>query len=243
MGFIQFYIKVFEAAFSHSLETTHSVILLLIIALGIWSYFDPGRTLWGIKVSPDHMHAWQAVTAVLGAIIVVRLALAPYWIWTEQQELVGELESKRPKFELAAPGIKPLPQSPPFRLQITMQNRGAHDARDLSGQILIVDQAFTHEPGKTQFSIAGDIPPNSPTPWYRDDLILDNNIPPQYVVLGLTYADATNNKVNNQIFYMKWGGVQNGKTAPDFVYATLGDRDRILSHLKNELKQFIESTN
>ncbi len=38
--------------------------------------------------------------------------------------------AKRPYINVAAPGIKPLPKSPPYRIQINMENTGANAAQD-----------------------------------------------------------------------------------------------------------------
>jgi len=65
------------------LETTHSVLLVLIIAIGIVSYFVPALSIWGIQVTPNSMHAWQAVALTLAAIVVARLVVAPYWLWED----------------------------------------------------------------------------------------------------------------------------------------------------------------
>jgi hypothetical protein len=40
------------------------------------------------------LHGWQVATAVLSGIIAVRLFLAPYWIWKDDQERLAILSDR-----------------------------------------------------------------------------------------------------------------------------------------------------
>lgn len=86
MEFLQYYGRVLAVAFSHSLETAHSFILIALIVLGVVSHWFPGIRIFGVQVTPHHAHAWQTAALVLCAIVIVRLLLSPYWIWQEQQQ-------------------------------------------------------------------------------------------------------------------------------------------------------------
>ena len=181
---------------------------------------------------------WAIVAAVSGAIAAIAALLTVYQASSSSRE---ERESRRPYFTLAAPGIKPLPQSPPFRIQITMENIGVDPAYDLIGMIFFVEKSLTKPPEFTfNFSIANDIPSKTPTPWYNDDLVLPANVPPHYIVLGIKYYDPILKKSFAQVFYMKWAGVSNGQTYPDFVHVAIEDKKPIFEHLENELKDFSE---
>jgi hypothetical protein len=90
--FLRFYWAVLVAAFTHSIELAHAVIFILLIAFGVASTWFPGLRLpyLGWKVTPDHLHGWQAAALVFGAIVVIRLILAPFWVWQkEHQALVS----------------------------------------------------------------------------------------------------------------------------------------------------------
>jgi hypothetical protein len=181
---------------------------------------------------------WAIVAAVSGAIAAIAAMLTIYQASSSSRE---ERESRRPYFTLAAPGIKPLPQSPPYRIQITMENIGVHSANEIIGKIIIIDKSLS-KPPETIFnlSIANDVPPKTPTPWYKDDLALPANVPPQYIVLGIKYIDPMLKKYFTQLFYMKWAGVSNGQTYPDFVHVTIEEKAAIFEHYSNILKEFQE---
>jgi hypothetical protein len=90
--FLKFYWAVVMAAFTHSIEWAHAIVFVLLIALGAASTYLPTLRLpyLGWKVSPDHLHAWQGAALVFGAIIIIRLILAPFWVWQkEHQALVS----------------------------------------------------------------------------------------------------------------------------------------------------------
>jgi uncharacterized membrane protein len=68
-----------KTACRHSLHAAHGIILVLIILAGAVTYFVPR-----VEVMVD-LHGWQVAAAVLGGIVAVRLVLAPYWIWKDDQ--------------------------------------------------------------------------------------------------------------------------------------------------------------
>jgi len=181
-------------------------------------------------------NTWAVVSAVAGAIAALAAMFTVYHSHVFWQD---ERESKRPYFIIEKPGIKPLSKSPPFRIQINMENKGVHAAKDLEGKIFILKSDLSSKPEFTfSFSIANAIPSNSPTPWYNDSLILQKNLPPQYVVLAIKYWDEILNKSYNQIFFMTWHGVKDGSTHPDFVHTTKDEAYNIGQYLKESLNEF-----
>jgi hypothetical protein len=70
---------VLRVAWRHSFHSAHAILLGLIIGIGLLTYFVPQ-----IKVVVD-LHGWQVAALVLGSIVGVRLVLAPYWLWRDQQ--------------------------------------------------------------------------------------------------------------------------------------------------------------
>lgn len=180
---------------------------------------------------------WAIVAAVSGAVAAIAALRSINLTVSEQKEL---RESQRPYITIVAPGIKPLSQSPPYRIQITMENIGVHPVEDLYGKIIIIDKNLKGEP---QFvfgiSVANEIPTKTPTPWYNDGLNLPTNVAPQYIVLAISYIDPILNKSHRQTFFMKWDGVVNGQTSPDFVHVSKDEKQKIEEHLKIVLKDFI----
>jgi hypothetical protein len=150
----------------------------------------------------------------------------------------------RPHFIIKAPGIKdvlkPLPNEPHYRrIQITMENDGGAPAVDLTGKVIMIDQKFVTKPFIDRFSLAGEVPLHTPTPYYNDSAIIPQEAVPMWVVLAIKYRGTTKAGVEYaQAFYMKWGGVQSGVTAPDFVYVSVTERDIIYDGLKDELEEY-----
>ena len=179
---------------------------------------------------------WAIVAAISGAIAAIAALLTVYHAriaWKEQ------IESNRPYFTIAKPGIKPLPQSPPYRIQITMENIGVRPAYDLFGKIYIINKNLKDGPQFTfDFSVANEISVKTPTPWYNDSLQLPTNVPPQYVVFAIKYRDPVVNKSFAQVFFMKWDGVVNGQFHPDFVHVSIEEKQKIKDHLKDLLRDF-----
>jgi hypothetical protein len=98
MDFIDYYWRVLATAFSQSLDTAQAIIFVIIIAAGIITYFFPG-----VKMTAD-LNGWQVSAVVLGAIVVTRLLLAPYWIWKEDR---ATIRSQSYAYGLALTGIQP----------------------------------------------------------------------------------------------------------------------------------------
>jgi hypothetical protein len=176
---------------------------------------------------------WAIVSAVSGMVAALAATFTVYQAATAARK---DREAKRPYFTIEAPGIKPLPSSPPYRIQITLQNVGAHPATALEGKVLFVDAALAAKPAHSfDFSVANDVPSGSPTPWYNDSLMLPDNVPPMYVILAVLYRDDIIGRTYSQAFYMKWQGVENGKTHPDFVHVSASEKVRIEEAVRNEI--------
>lgn len=91
MGAIRFYWQAIKLALRHSLDHTQYVLFVVFLGLGTASYFVPKLAKWETFVS-----GWQAATFTLGAIILIRLLLAPYWLYLEQAEKLKGTDQKSP---------------------------------------------------------------------------------------------------------------------------------------------------
>ena len=84
---------VLRRTWRQSLDTAQSIIFALIIIAGLLTYFVPQ-----IKVMVD-LGGWQVAALIAGAVLVVRLLLAPYWLWRDQQienqNLVQQLDRRK----------------------------------------------------------------------------------------------------------------------------------------------------
>jgi hypothetical protein len=140
-------------------------------------------------------------------------------------------------FELRAPGFKQLPNSPPFRLMIPMINTGDRSAFDLEYRILIIGQTNNIVSADLSGSVGGEIPPNSPTPYWNDSVFLPVNQPPQYIILRLRYKETEGSKtIKTQVIYMQWSGVENGKTSPDFTYVSIEQEKEVKNIAESLMK-------
>ena len=165
---------------------------------------------------------WAAISAIGGSVSAIAALIT---VWNSRQANKEALEALRPYFMLEAPGIKQLPSSPPFRVLLTLKNIGGRVANNLDGRIYIVDNQPNSQPVlDLAFSVANDIPPQSPTPWYNDTLQLVAQLPPHYVILGIRYQDPIMNQRLKQLFCMRWDGVSNGVFHPDFVHVSSSER-------------------
>lgn len=180
---------------------------------------------------------WVAVSAIGGAISAVAAYVA---IWHSRKANKEAVESQRPYFVLEAPGIKQLPNSPPFRVQLTLRNVGGRVAASLEGRIFMMPTQSNSRPIlDVTFSVASELPPHVPTPWYNDSLELLAQVPPHYVILGATYFDPVLEKQYRQLFCMRWDGVQNGKFHPDFVHISKVERQQLEAQYASLISKFI----
>ncbi|HAJ80472.1 MAG TPA: hypothetical protein DCO75_11955 [Fibrobacteres bacterium] len=175
---------------------------------------------------------WNIVSSVSGAVAAIAALITIYFALSTINE---EKYFKKPYFELEAPGIKiQNANSQSYRIQITMRNVGIHPANELTGKIIIIDGSLTLKPNYIfNFSISNDLPPNSPTPWCQDNVSLPININTQFIVVYIKYTDAIFNKEYSQSFYMKWNGVQNGTTDPNFNHTSIDEKQNIMDYLNN----------
>jgi hypothetical protein len=89
MGFFRYVWRIAAVAFSHSLSIAQDVIFGTVIVLEFIVYLAPGPHIgidfgqWSLAMS-----AWQIAAIVAAIIFGLRLILAPYWIYQEQQATI-----------------------------------------------------------------------------------------------------------------------------------------------------------
>ena len=87
MGVLRFYWQVLRVAVTHSLSRTHDFILGAVILLGVAAYFGAWLhmkvdfTSW--IAEPE---GWRIAATTFGGIVVLRLLLAPYWLWRAERD-------------------------------------------------------------------------------------------------------------------------------------------------------------
>lgn len=89
MGFASYCRAVVRTAFKHSLTKAQDTIFVLLIAVGTLIYFVPQLK----HKMPYDVSGWEMAAMVLGAIVLFRLAMAPYWIHQADQEHISKLRT------------------------------------------------------------------------------------------------------------------------------------------------------
>jgi hypothetical protein len=85
-GVLHYYWKVLWTAVVHSADTAQTIIFFLILVAGLAAYFLPAFK------PPVDLAGWQVAAIILAAVFLVRVLLAPYWIW--QEEHAARLEAE-----------------------------------------------------------------------------------------------------------------------------------------------------
>lgn len=86
---------------------------------------------------------------------------------------------------------------------------------------------------KIDIDVVNDIPANSPTPYYNDSVGLGANMPKHFIFCSISYRDPILKKEYIQSYYMKWDGVINGQTLPDFTHVNTTEKMIIENYVKN----------
>ena len=87
MGALCFWWRCIRAAFRHSLGSADAAIMLTSILAG------GAADLFGVDI-PVNVGSWQFAAGVLGLVVLVRLAIAPYWAWQEVREERDRLKAR-----------------------------------------------------------------------------------------------------------------------------------------------------
>jgi hypothetical protein len=88
MNFLRFYWAVFRESFRHSLDIAQGAIFIIIIVGGVIATGNPRA-----KMTLDQMDlsGWKAAAIIFGLIILIRLLLAPYWLY--QRSIARNIET------------------------------------------------------------------------------------------------------------------------------------------------------
>jgi len=115
-------------------------------------------------------------------------------------------------------------------------NVGPHPAGSLHSQTIIVDRQLNTPPLHTdQYSLVNFIPQNTTA-----DLIIKidgeaSHIDPlhiqeHYIIISLKYSDPVLDTNHEQIIYLRWSGIVEGKVTPIF-HASKEDKEQIVEYL------------
>ncbi|HUK08871.1 MAG TPA: hypothetical protein VLX09_13445 [Stellaceae bacterium] len=92
-----YYRTLIGTAVRHSVHLTHGIVAFAIVVLGALPHLFPA-----ISFLPK-LDEWAIISLAFAGAIVVRLILAPYWIWDEQRQQISGLESQIAELKMVAP--------------------------------------------------------------------------------------------------------------------------------------------
>jgi len=78
MGLIRFYSLILREAFRHSLDIAQAIIFVALAVGGFIAAYIPASKP---MIAAIDLGGWKIVAIVFGSIILIRLILAPYWLW------------------------------------------------------------------------------------------------------------------------------------------------------------------
>jgi len=145
-------------------------------------------------------------------------------------------EAARPYFTFKESPTIQLNQEVSFEFKF--QNVGTHPATDLTSKTLVFHESLAENPILSDtYNIVNDIPRDTATtlvlhidPHYISPETV--NLDPHYIVIYLTYKDPILNEVFNQVIYIKWPGIQQGKALP-LIHMDGKEKKRVLEYISN----------
>lgn len=165
------------------------------------------------------------ITTIIFAVTSLITLFITVSAWKEEREAV------RPYLTFYNSPVVDLNDKLTFSFKFN--NVGLHPASNLHSQTIIVDSSLKDKPLHTdQFSLVNYIPQNT-----TSDLVINidlkfqlNNLNPHYIIINLKYNDPVLDQAHEQIIYLKWAGIKNGKPQPVF-HASIDDKNRIVAYL------------
>jgi hypothetical protein len=174
----------------------------------------------------DIVSSVSAAIAALAAMIAIIIT----YISSKQ-----ERESKRPYFTILEPGFQVM--STNYRIQITFMNIGSHPAQNFHLKIQILSADFKDDQPQVNLHLVNDIPTNTPTPYYSDNIVLNPNMKEHFIICRWSYSDPILKKEFYQEYYMKWNGSLNENWILSFNHASTEEKNSIDDYLlKKEAK-------
>jgi hypothetical protein len=210
-------------------KTIRIIFSLIVLAFWLWAFIPPLQELW----EKDH------------PVVSKPLYHAPRPPQKESQRPKKTPAKCEPHFFSYSPEIIKSPEDSPLRviLRIPIENISNCSIFDATGIQINIDRQFQSAPNITKYSMASEIPPKK-VQYFHVSGSLPPTIPPMYLVFAIKYYDADvhtkSRKLYSQITYWKYGAADNKMPSPIFDNVSLAERDEILAHLKNDLKDFIK---
>jgi len=209
-----------------------SALVLMVICLCLLGYI-----VWPVTERPAEKPEQATVQEIPSA--VAKKIPEPIRPTIPNEEKKKQTQTtEKPYFGLLGTELKTTPRD-----QITFQvkNMGNHAAINLSNRVIMIDQQLQIEPTVFDWSEGNEIPPDIPH-FFTAYLQLPPIEVPAYVIFAIRYQDkeASLTKPMCQIWYLKWAGTENGILSTNFTHASIVERDNILNHLRDKLKDYLK---
>jgi hypothetical protein len=123
MGFLRYWRDVLVMAFRHSLDITQTLLFVGLLLAGIASLCLPA-----LRPMITGISSWQAAALLLGAIVIARLIMAPYWLHASQAAEINRLHGLQSPLPLPSTTIQA-----PGRIEILSAPGAPYERSDIVG--------------------------------------------------------------------------------------------------------------
>ncbi len=159
---------------------------------------------------------WTGILAAIATTVLAITALVTVYVtvsaWKEERE------SARPYLSLKeSPKIEPAES---LNFEFIFNNVGVHPATNMVSKTLVFNDNLAEQPiHNDEFDLVNEIPKDNSSGLLisLDKKDLDpasKNTNPYFIVIRLGYYDPVLKERYNQIVFLKWNGIKNGKIQP-----------------------------
>jgi hypothetical protein len=182
------------------------------------------------EVKMPDAEVWVIIAAIAAAVSSLCAAISIILTYLIKKK---ELRIGRPYFMIGTDsGVKRATPNAP-QIKITLNNIGKRPASRFKCKIIIFDLNLTTAPIlNRELSCANDLPAGSPSLWESPQFQVSRNVSPQCVIIAIQYFDTIINVTFTQMFFMKWGGVRNGRMRLVLDHARENEKTNIINYLR-----------
>ncbi|MHB8126512.1 MAG: hypothetical protein ACYDEJ_12895 [Desulfitobacteriaceae bacterium] len=174
---------------------------------------------------------WTAILAAIATSILAITALVTVYVtvsaWKEERQ------SARPYLSLKeSPKIE---AAESLNFEFIFNNVGVHPVTNLASKTLVFNDSLANLPiHNDEFDLVNEIPKGNSSGLLisLDKKDLDpvwKNATPYFIVIRLSYSDPILKEEFNQIVFMKWNGINNGKIQP-IIHVRAAEKAKILEY-------------
>ncbi len=174
---------------------------------------------------------WTGVLAALATTILAITALVTVYVTISAWK--DERESSRPYLSLKeSPKIEAVES---LNFEFMFNNVGVHPATNMVSKTLVFNDNLADQPiHNDEFDLVNEIPKDNSTGLLislpkKDFDPAWKNVTPYFIVIRLGYYDPILKERFNQIVFLKWNGIMNGKVQP-ILHVRASEKAKILNY-------------